>query len=210
MKSRMTSPCTLPKTFPETLFQIRMLAALALLAAASAPAAAQTWPERPLTMVIPFAAGGAVDIMGRILAARLGEVLGQRVIIENIGGAGGMSGAYRVAKAAPDGYEFVLGSVGTHAQNQSLYKKPLYNAATDFAPVALIAETPLVMVARKDLPATTCRSSSPMRDQPGQDAIRLGRHRLGQPARLRAAQRGHRRSRSRMCPIGAASRPCRT
>jgi tripartite-type tricarboxylate transporter receptor subunit TctC len=64
-----------------------------------------------------------------------------------------MSGAYRVAKAAPDGYELVLGSVGTHAQNQSLYKKPLYNAATDFAPVALIAETPLVMVARKDLPA---------------------------------------------------------
>jgi len=67
-------------------------------------------------MVIPFAAGGAVDIMGRILAARLSEILGQRVIIENVGGAGGMSGVYRVAKAAPDGYEFVLGSVGTHAR----------------------------------------------------------------------------------------------
>jgi tripartite-type tricarboxylate transporter receptor subunit TctC len=78
-----------------------MLAALAMLAAAGAPAAAQNWPERPLTMVIPFAAGGAVDILGRILAARLGEVLGQRVIIENVGGAGGMSGAYRVAKATP-------------------------------------------------------------------------------------------------------------
>jgi len=133
---------------------VRMLAALAMLAAAGAPAAAQNWPERPVTMVIPFVAGGAVDIMGRILAARLGEILGQRVIIENVGGAGGMSGAYRVAKATPDGYEFVLGSVGTHAQNQSLYKKPLYNAATDFAPVVLIAETPLVMVARKDLPAS--------------------------------------------------------
>jgi tripartite-type tricarboxylate transporter receptor subunit TctC len=131
-----------------------MAAALAILLAASAPVRAQTWPERPLTMVIPFAAGGAVDIMGRILAARLSEILGQRVIIENVGGAGGMSGAYRVVKAAPDGYEFVLGSVGTHAQNQSLYKKPLYNAATDFAPVVLIAETPLVMVARKDLPAS--------------------------------------------------------
>jgi len=103
--------------------------------------------------VIPFAAGGAVDVMGRILGARLSEVLGQRVIIENVGGAGGMSGAYRVVKATPDGYEFVLGSVGTHAQNQSLYKKPLYNAALDFAPVVLIAETPLIMVARKDLPA---------------------------------------------------------
>jgi tripartite-type tricarboxylate transporter receptor subunit TctC len=130
-----------------------MLAALAALSAASAPACAQSWPERPVTMVIPFAAGGAVDVMGRILAARLSEILGQRVVIENVGGAGGMSGAYRVAKAAPDGYEFVLGSVGTHAQNQSLYKKPLYNAAVDFAPVVLIAETPLVMVARKDMPA---------------------------------------------------------
>jgi tripartite-type tricarboxylate transporter receptor subunit TctC len=131
-----------------------MLAALAILAAARAPASAQSWPEHPLTMVIPFAAGGAVDVMGRILAARLTEVLGQRVIIENVGGAGGMSGAYRVAKAAPDGYEFVLGSVGTHALNQSLYRKPLYNAAVDFAPVVLIAETPLVVAVRKDLPAS--------------------------------------------------------
>jgi tripartite-type tricarboxylate transporter receptor subunit TctC len=104
-------------------------------------------------MVIPFAAGGAVDVMGRILGARLGEILGQRVIIENVGGAGGMTGSYRVAKAIPDGYEFVLGSVGTHAYSQSLYKKPLYNAVTDFAPVALVAELPLIMVARKDLPA---------------------------------------------------------
>jgi tripartite-type tricarboxylate transporter receptor subunit TctC len=129
-----------------------MVIALAI-AAAGTPVAAQTWPQRPLTMVIPFAPGGAVDVMGRILAARLSEVLGQRVVIENVGGAGGMSGAYRVAKATPDGYEFVLGSVGTHAQSQSLYKKPLYNAATDFAPVALIAELPLILVARKDLPA---------------------------------------------------------
>jgi tripartite-type tricarboxylate transporter receptor subunit TctC len=147
----MTSP-TRPRM--RSLMRIRMAAALAVLATASASASAQNWPERPLTMVIPFAAGGAVDVMGRILAARLTEILGQRVIIENVGGAGGMSGAYRVAKQAPDGYEFVLGSIGTHAQNQSLYKKPLYNAATDFAPVVLIAETPLIMAARKDLPAS--------------------------------------------------------
>jgi tripartite-type tricarboxylate transporter receptor subunit TctC len=124
---------------------------------AAAPATAQTpataWPTRPITMVIPFAAGGAVDVMGRILGARLSEILGQQVIIENIGGAGGMTGSYRVVKAAPDGYEMVLGSVGTHAQSQSIYSKPLYNAATDFAPVALIAELPLIVVARKDLPA---------------------------------------------------------
>ena len=116
-------------------------------------ASAQNWPTRPVTMVVPFAAGGGADALGRVLAPRLSEVLGQQVIIENVGGAGGMSGAYRVAKAPPDGYQFVLGTSGTHAQNQSLYKTPLYNAATDFAPVALVAEQPIVLIARKDLPA---------------------------------------------------------
>src|SRR5258708_12730418 len=105
---------------------IRMLAGLAVLAAASVPACAQSWPERPLTMVIPFAAGGAVDIMGRILAARLSEILGQRVIIENVGGAGGMSGAYRVAKAAPARYQFVLPRIRTHAHTQPPAQKPLH------------------------------------------------------------------------------------
>jgi tripartite-type tricarboxylate transporter receptor subunit TctC len=116
-------------------------------------ASAQSWPTRPMTMVVPFAAGGGTDIMGRIVAARLSELLGQQVIVENAGGAGGMTGSYRVAKAAPDGYQFVLGTNGTHAQNQSLYKSPLYNAAIDFAPVALIAEQPIGLLARKDLPA---------------------------------------------------------
>ena len=129
------------------------LALLVTAVSAGAPAMAQNWPARSLTLVVPFAAGGGADIMGRVVAARLSELLGQQVIVENVGGAGGMSGASRVAKAAPDGYEFVLGSVGTHAQSQSIYKKPLYNAATDFAPVALIAELPLVLVVRKDLPA---------------------------------------------------------
>jgi tripartite-type tricarboxylate transporter receptor subunit TctC len=131
------------------------LAAASLLAlvGASGPAWAQSWPSRPMTMVVPFAAGGGADIMGRIVAARLSEILGQQVIVENAGGAGGMTGAYRVAKAAPDGYQFVLGTNGTHAQNQSLYKNPLYNAATDFAPVALIAEQPIGLLTRKDLPA---------------------------------------------------------
>jgi tripartite-type tricarboxylate transporter receptor subunit TctC len=106
-----------------------------------------------MTMVVPFAAGGGADTMGRILAARLAEILGQQVIVENVGGAGGMTGAYRVVKATPDGYQFVLGTNGTHAQNQSLYKNPLYNAATDFAPVALIGEQPIALLTRKDLPA---------------------------------------------------------
>jgi tripartite-type tricarboxylate transporter receptor subunit TctC len=116
---------------------------------------AQTWPAQPVTMVVPYAAGGPVDLIGRILAARLGEILGQQVIIENIGGAGGMIGAYRVAKAAPDGYQMVLGTSATHAQNQTLYKSPLYDAATAFAPVALVTDSPRVLITRKDLPATT-------------------------------------------------------
>ncbi len=119
---------------------------------ASGPVGAQDYPNRPLTMIIPFAAGGPQDVLGRVIGQRLGAVLGQQVIVENIGGAGGMSGSMRVAQATPDGYTFVLGSVGTHAQNQTLYKKPLYNAATDFTPVGLIAETPIALITRKDLP----------------------------------------------------------
>ena len=118
---------------------------------------AQEWPTRSVTMVIPFAAGGPQDGIGRIVAQRMSEVLGQQVIVENVAGAGGMTGSDRVAKADPDGYQFVQGSVGTHAQNQTLYKHPAYNAATDFAPVALIAETPIVLIARKDLPVNNLK-----------------------------------------------------
>jgi tripartite-type tricarboxylate transporter receptor subunit TctC len=120
-------------------------------------AQAQEWPTRSVTMVIPFAAGGPQDGIGRIVAQRMSEVLGQQVIVENVTGAGGMTGSDRVAKADPDGYQFVLGSVGTHAQNQTLYKHPAYNAATDFAPVALIAETPIVLIVRKDLPVNNLK-----------------------------------------------------
>lgn len=118
----------------------------------SGAATAQDWPTRPVTMVVPFAAAGGTDVMGRIVGQRLSEVLGRQVIIENVGGAGGMVGSARVAKAAPDGYQFVLGS-RADAINQTLYKKPLYNLVTDLAPVVLIADQPTVLVARKDLPA---------------------------------------------------------
>ena len=134
-----------------------MLGLLAGALAFPAASSAETWPSRPVTMVVPFAAGGIGDVLGRVLAARLTEVLGQQVIVENIGGAGGMAGSSRVANAAPDGYTFVLGSSGTHAQNQLLYKKPLYNAETDFAPVALVVEQPVVMITRKDLPVENLR-----------------------------------------------------
>jgi len=117
------------------------------------PSSAQEWPNRSLTMVVPFAAGGGADLLARILAPPLSELLGQPVAIENVGGGGGMTGALRVSRAAPDGYQFVLGTTGTHSQNQSLYRNPLYHAATDFTPVALVAEQPILLIARKDFPA---------------------------------------------------------
>jgi tripartite-type tricarboxylate transporter receptor subunit TctC len=139
--------------FPHRRQFLHLAAGAAALPAVSEAARAQAYPTRPVTMVVPYPAGAGVDILGRILAPHLSEYLGQQVIVENIGGTGGMAGSARVARAAPDGYVFVLGNTGTHAQNQALYKNPLYNAATDFAPVIVIAETPQVLVARKDLPA---------------------------------------------------------
>src|ERR1700704_4711680 len=138
-----------------------MLAALAAFAALLGPAAAQDnakdFPNRPITMVIPFAAGGPTDVLGRVVTARMGDILGQQIIVENVGGAGGMTGANKVKVATPDGYQTVLGTVGTHAQVQNLVAKPLYNAATDFQPVVLLAEVPLVLITRKDLPASNIK-----------------------------------------------------
>ena len=135
---------------------VRMIAALGVLAAAPLPASAQNWPTRSVTMVQPFAPGNAGDILGRIFASRLSELLGQPIIFENVSGAGGITGSARVAKSAPDGYQFLLGNSSTLAVNQAFYLKPPYKA-TDFAPVALIAETPIILLARKDLPANDLR-----------------------------------------------------
>jgi tripartite-type tricarboxylate transporter receptor subunit TctC len=130
-----------------------LLACLAVFwAFGGSPAQAQAWPTRALTMVNPFAPGGPNDVPARLFAQRMGEILGQSVIVENVGGAGGMNGADRVAKAQPDGYTFLLGTVGTQAQNQTLYKKPAYDSIRDFRSVGLILEVPLVLVVRKDLP----------------------------------------------------------
>jgi len=115
-------------------------------------ALAQVWPARPITLVVPFAPGGGIDASARIQASQMGELLGQSIVVENIGAAAGMAGSARVAKAAPDGYTFLIGNSGTHAYNQSLYKKPLYDAAADFAPVGLVSESPRILLARKDLP----------------------------------------------------------
>jgi tripartite-type tricarboxylate transporter receptor subunit TctC len=138
-------------------FAVAATLGLAGVCAALLPAWAQTYPSRPITMIIPFAAGGPTDVLGRMVGQRMGEVLGQQIIIENVGGAGGMTGGLRVAQAPADGYTIELGTVGTHAQNQTLYKRPLYNASADFTPVALIAEVPAVLIVRKDLPVNNLK-----------------------------------------------------
>jgi tripartite-type tricarboxylate transporter receptor subunit TctC len=134
---------------------VRLAVLYALLATASHhPAAAQTttWPERPVTMVVPFAAGGGTDLLGRIVGKQLSEVLRQQVVIENVAGAGGMVGSARVVKAPPDGYQMVVGTTAD-AINQTLYKAPLYNYATDLVPAGLMGNQPSVLLVRKDFPA---------------------------------------------------------
>jgi tripartite-type tricarboxylate transporter receptor subunit TctC len=118
-------------------------------------AQAQDWPTRPLTLVVPFSPGGGVDASARVQAQRMSELLGQPIVVENLGAAAGMAGGQRVANAAPDGYTFLIGNTGTHAYNQTLYKKPLYNAASDFQPVGLMTESPRILIARKDLPVNS-------------------------------------------------------
>ena len=120
-----------------------------------AGAAGQSWPQRPVTMVVPFAAGSSSDTVGRVLAIGLSEALGQQVIIETIGGAGGMTGTARVAKAPPDGYQCVFASVDSMAIVPAMYKKPLYNSVTDFTAAGLVVEQPIVLITRKDLPVNT-------------------------------------------------------
>jgi tripartite-type tricarboxylate transporter receptor subunit TctC len=133
----------------------RIFIAAVAIAVTAAPATAQDWPTRPVTMVVTFAPGTAGDVVGRILSEPLGDALGRTVIVDNVPGGGGITGSNRVAKAAPDGYQFLVGTVGTHAIAPTLYKNPPYNALTDFAPVGLLLEQPIVLLARKDLPATT-------------------------------------------------------
>jgi tripartite-type tricarboxylate transporter receptor subunit TctC len=131
---------------------IAVVVALAAAAYGIDTASAQDWPKRPLTLVVPWAAGGGTDVMARIMARRMSELFGQQVIVENITGAGGMIGSTHVAKAAPDGYTFVFGS-RSDAINMTLYKQRTYSLQNDLAPVVLVADQPTILVARKDFPA---------------------------------------------------------
>ena len=122
------------------------------------PADAQSWPTRPVTMVVPFAPGGVYDTLGRVYAAALSPTLGQQVVVENVPGAGGMTGATRVAHGDPDGYQLLFGGESPNAQVQLMHLKPPYDAARDFAPVALVSEQPLILTVRNGIPAGDLRA----------------------------------------------------
>jgi tripartite-type tricarboxylate transporter receptor subunit TctC len=126
---------------------------MAALAALTGTAQAQdNWPTRPITLIVPFSAGGGVDASARLQALAMGEILGQTIVVENVGAAAGTVGTNRVAKAAPDGYTMLIGDSGTQVYSQWLYKKRPYDSVTDFEPVGIVTESPRVLVARKGLP----------------------------------------------------------
>lgn len=135
---------------------IRLVAVAAVLCCAGWHAQGEEqYPTRSMTIVIPFAAGGPTDILGRIVAQYIGPLLGQPVVVEDVTGAGGTIGATRVARAAPDGYTMVMGNLGTHAASLGIYNKLAYDPRTDFEPVILVASTPMVLVTRPTLQAHT-------------------------------------------------------
>ena len=129
----------------------------ALLAIAPTPGPAQTYPTRPITVVVPFPAGGPSDVVARIVAERMGKLLGQTMVIENVGGAGGTIGSARVAAAAPDGYTLLAGSMGSHVAAPALTPNMKYDSQRDFEPIGFTAHAPAVIVARKDFPAKDLR-----------------------------------------------------
>jgi tripartite-type tricarboxylate transporter receptor subunit TctC len=133
---------------------MRSIAVALIFAAVAAVARADDrYPTRTITMVVPFAAGGPTDILGRVMAQAISPMLGQQVIVEDVTGAGGTIGATKVARATPDGYTMVMGNLGTHAASLGIYKNLAYDPRTDFEPVILVASTPMVLVTRKTLPA---------------------------------------------------------
>lgn len=143
------------------------LAAGAALPATSRFAWAQPYPTRPITIVVPYAAGGVFDTIARIIGAGMGELLGQSIIVENVAGAAGIIGVQHVINAKPDGYTVLLGTVGTHAYNQSIYRKRRYDGVSDFTPVTLFSDQPMVLEVRKDLPANNLVEFSALLKQNG-------------------------------------------
>ena len=188
-----------------------MIAASTILLALATHAAAQDWPTRPITLVVPFAAGGGVDVSARIQAQHMGELLGQTIIVENIGAAAGMAGGQRVAKAAPDGYTFLIGNTGTHAYNQSALQEAALQCRDRFP----AGRAGVGIAAHPGRPQGPAGEQSPgvhrlHQGERKQDAVRLGRRRLRHASALRAVQPGdrsqrHARALSRRRPGDAGS-----
>ena len=131
--------------------------AACLLAAATVSAPAQTYPSKPITVVVPFAAGGPSDVVARIVTDHMGKTLGQSMVIENVAGAGGTLGSARVAAAQPDGYTLLAGAMGSHVAAPVLTPNIKYDPVRDFEPIGFTAHAPAVIVARKDFPAKDLR-----------------------------------------------------
>ena len=131
----------------------------------AATAAAQTYPTRPIRLVVPFAAGGPADFLGRVFGQKLAELLGQQIVVDNRPGANTILGALAVAKADPDGYTLLMAIDGTLVMNPFLYGKLPYDPAKDFAPISLIATVPSAFAANNTVPARPCRNSSRRRRQ---------------------------------------------
>lgn len=146
---------------PSILTRRALVTALGL-ALAAGGALAQSWPAKPIRLVIPFPAGGSTDIVGRQIAEKLTQSLGQPVVVDNRAGAGGTTGSDLVAKAPADGYTFLMATSSTHAIAPSLYAKLPYDPVRDFSPVTLLGTATILMVVRR----RACRSSSP-RPRPG-------------------------------------------
>jgi tripartite-type tricarboxylate transporter receptor subunit TctC len=141
-------------TMDRTRRSILTLAAAALgLAYAGAAQAQASYPTRPITIIVPFAAGGPTDVITRIVTQHLAQTLGQQFVVENVVGAGGTTGATRAARATNDGYTLITGHVGTHAASVALYPDLQYHPQKDFEPVALLAGTPIVILTKKNFPA---------------------------------------------------------
>ncbi len=130
---------------------------LAALFSASLSAQAQDYPTRPITLIVPFAAGGPTDVISRIVAEHMSRTLGQQIVIENVVGAGGTTGSTRAMRSSPDGYTIMMGHMGTHAASVGLYPKLAYNPQVDFEPIGLVAGTPILILARKDFPPKTLK-----------------------------------------------------
>ena len=130
-----------------------IIAAAAFGLAATSGYAQGDYPQRPITMVVPFAAGGPTDVVARIVGESMSRTLGQQIVVENVAGAGGTTGITRASQAQPDGYTIMMGHMGTHGAAPALYPNLKYDPTKDFAPIGLAAGTPILIVTKKDFPA---------------------------------------------------------